>query len=279
MKISFLIICTDHVPLIKKRGEKKMSKEKYKDIFKIIVLGAAGVGKTTLIEQFSDEFLHKDAAPKVGVNFFIKNITIDGHNYKLQFWDIIDDEKFGSLQTLYYTGASAVFFIFDLSRPETFDYYQTRFKKVWNQIRDDKCPVLIIGNKLDLVENQKSIDREKFRKFVNKEGLMGYIELTSTNNIEELVKQLPNIIQKALKKSYQVKFLVNNKELEDIKRFAKLSHQTQSEFIRTAIWEKIKLINTPSMIENSIKNKKIVEDKLRLDELKKIRELLKRSEE
>ncbi len=256
-----------------------MSKEIYKDIFKIVVLGATGVGKTTLIEKFSDKSLHEDAAPKVGVNFFIKNVNIDGHDYKLQFWDIIDDDKFGSLQTLYYTGASAIFFIFDLSRPETFDNYQIRFKKVWTQVRKDKCPVLIIGNKLDLVENQEAIDREKYRKFIKKEGLMGYIELTSTNNIDDLVNQLPNIIQKTLKKSYQVKFLVNNKELEDIKRFALFSHQTQSEFIRTAIWEKIRLINTPSMIENSIKKKEIGEDKLRLRELKKIRELLERSEE
>ena len=256
-----------------------MSKEKYKEIFKIVVLGAAGVGKTTLIEQFSDESLHKDAAPKVGVNFFIKNVNNDAHDYKLQFWDIIADDKFGSLQTLYYTGASAVFFIFDLSRPETFDYYQTQFKKIWFQIRQDKCPVLIIGNKLDLVENLEAIDREKYRKFVRKEGLMGYIELTSTNNIDELIKQLPIIIQKALKKSIQVKFLVTSKELEEIKRFARHSHQTQSDFIRSAIWEKIKLMNTPSKIENSIKNKELVEEKLRLDELKKIREILERSEE
>ncbi|NVM37451.1 MAG: GTP-binding protein [Candidatus Lokiarchaeota archaeon] len=256
-----------------------MSKEKFKEIFKIIVLGAAGVGKTTLIEQFSDKSLHEDVAPKVGVNFFIKNVNIDGHDYKLQFWDIIDDDKFGSLQTLYYTGASAVFFMFDLSRPETFDYYQTRFKEVWNQARQDKCLVLIIGNKIDLVKNLEAIDSEKYRKFVKKEGLLGYIELTSTNNIDDLLKQLPIIIQKALKKSYQVKFLVTSKELEEIKRFVRLSHQTQSEFIRTAIWEKIRLINTPSMIENSIKNKEIVKDTLRLDELKKIRELLERSEE
>ncbi len=256
-----------------------MPKEEFKDIYKIVVLGASGVGKTTLIEQFSDKSLHEDVAPKVGVNFFIKSVNVDGNDYKLQFWDIIDDKKFGSLQTLYYTGASAVFFVFDLSRPETFDYYQTRFKKVWNQVKLDKCPVLFIGNKLDLVENQEVIDRERYREFVKKEGVTGYIELASTNNIDELIKQLPIIIQKALKKSYQVKFLVTSKELEEIKRFAQLSHQTQSEFIRTAIWEKIRSINTPSMIENSIKNRGIVEDKLRLDELKKIRELLERSED
>ncbi|MFX0020795.1 MAG: Rab family GTPase [Candidatus Hermodarchaeota archaeon] len=253
-----------------------MSKEKFKDIFKIIVLGAAGVGKTTLIEQFSDESRHKDIAPKVGVNFFIKNVKIDGHDYKLQFWDIIDDDKYGSLQTLYYTGASAVFFIFDLSRPETFDYYQTRFKKIWNQIRRDKCPVLMIGNKLDLVENLEEIDKEKYFKFVKNEGLMGYIELTSTDNIDALLNQLPIIIQKALKKNIQVKFLVTNKELEEIKKFARYSHQTQSEFIRTAIWDKIRRLNESSVVKSSKNNNSMELEKLRVTELKKIRKLLEK---
>lgn len=254
-----------------------MSKENYDKIFKIIVLGAAGVGKTALIERFSDKSLHKDAAPKTGVNLFIKNIKIDGNDYKLQFWDIIANEKFGSLQTLYYTGASAVLYIFDLSRPETFDYFQTSFKDIWIQIKQDKCPVLVIGNKRDLVENPEVIDREKYRNFVKNEGLMGYIELNSTNNIDDLIKQLPIIIQKALKKSIQVKFLVTSKELEEIKRFSRRSHQTQSEFIRTAIWEKIKSIKTPSKTENSLKGE-LLKEILRLEELKKIRELLERQE-
>ncbi|MFX0104764.1 MAG: Rab family GTPase [Candidatus Hodarchaeota archaeon] len=255
-----------------------MSKKKFEDIFKIVVFGASGVGKTKLIEQISDKPLHEDTAPKVGVNFFIKRVNVDGHDYKLQFWNIVDDKKFGSLQKLYYTGASAVFFVFDLSRPETFNYYQTNFEEVWNQIKLDKCPVLLIGNKLDLVENLETIDREKYREFVKKEGLLGYIELTSMNKIDDLINHIPIIIQKALKKSYQVKFLVNSKELEDIKRFARLSHQTQSEFIRTAIWEKIRLIETSSIIVSSNKKKIKEENKLRLEELKKIRQLLEQLE-
>ena len=254
-----------------------MSKENYEEIFKIIVLGAAGVGKTALIERYSEKSLHKDAASRAGVNLFVKNINIDGNNYKLQFWDIIANDKFGSLQTMYYTGASAVLYVFDLSRPETFDYFQTRFKDIWIQIKQDKCPVLVIGNKRDLVENPEAIDREKYRDFVKNEGLMGYIELNSTNNIDGLINQLPIIIQKALKKSIQVKFLVDSKELEEIKRFAKLSHQTQSDFIRTAIWEKIKSIKTPSKTDNSLKGE-LLKEILRLEELKKIRELLERQE-
>ncbi len=255
-----------------------MSKEKYEEMFKIIVLGAAGVGKTALIERFSDKSLHKDTAPKTGVNLFTKKVNIKGNDYILQFWDIIDNDKFGSLQTMYYTGASVVLYIFDLSRPETFDYFQTRFKDIWTQVKQDKCPVLIIGNKLDLVEKPEVIDREKYRNFVKIEGLIGYIELTSTNKIDVLINQLPIILQKASKKSIQVKFLVTSRELEEIKKYAQNSHQTQSEFIRTAIWDKIKSMDTPSKTENSIKEE-LLKEILRLEELKKIRELLERQKE
>ncbi|MFW9969272.1 MAG: GTP-binding protein [Candidatus Odinarchaeota archaeon] len=255
-----------------------MSKDKFKNIFKIVVIGANKSGKTTLIEQFSDISLHENAAPKVGVNFYTKNVTIDNHDYKLQFWDIIDDEKFGSLQTLYYTGASAIFFVFDLSKPETFEYYQTHFKEVWHQAKLDKCPILLIGTNLDSVENQEAIERKKYRQFVKKESLLGYIELNSTTNIDKLLKTFPILIQNALKKTYQVKFLVNSKELNGIKNYSKLSHQTQSEFIRTAIWEKIRSMEASPIIRNSIKNKDMKKAELRLDELRKIRESLERLE-
>ncbi|MFX1431858.1 MAG: Rab family GTPase [Promethearchaeota archaeon] len=254
-----------------------MSKVKIKNTFKILVLGAPGVGKTTLIEQYSDTLFEKDVAPKVGVNFFLKQIKIGGYNYRLQFWDFFNEEKFGSLHTLYYKGASAIFYIFDLSKPETFEYCQNHLKKVWNESKLIKCPVLLIGNKADLVENKKDIDRNKYKDFVRKEGLLGYIE-TSMNNINSVMDIVPIIIQNNLKKNYQVKFLVNSEEFEDIKRFAKLSHQSQSDFIRTAIWEKMRVMNAQSINKNSKKNINMEEDKLNLIELQKIRKLLEKLE-
>jgi small GTP-binding protein len=253
-----------------------MDKEHFKDMLKILVLGAAGVGKTELIEQLSDKSLHEDIAPKAGVNFFVKIINVDGDQYKLQFWDIIDNKKFGSLQTMYYTGASAVFFIFDLSKPDTFDYSKTHFKKILDQAKSDNCPIILVGNRQELVENQKTIEREKYRRFVKEEGLLGYLELKSSDSIDNLLKVIPNIIQNALKKSYQVKFLVNRKELEEIKTYARKSHQTQSEFIRTAIWEKIQTIDDVSMTKSLKKEKFIDQNYLRNEELKKIRELLEK---
>jgi len=314
-----------------------MSEEDLDDLFKIIVLGASGVGKTTIMEQYAEKVFEEHRTLKMGVNFFIKQVKVNEYNYKLQFWDFIHNKQFEAFHHLYASGASAVFFIFDLSRPETFEYHKTYLKNIWWQINLNRAPLLLIGNKFDTIENQEKIDRKKYREFVRKEGLYGYIE-TSTENISELEEKIPNLIRQivylkssygkhrsintrarvfkeikqkaipshiegkylkeidnavlkererekfyrmeelqkvkeALKKTQQVKFLVDEKELDVIKKYAQLSHQTQSAFIRTAIWEKIKSIGTSSKTDNS---NEIEVDKLRLEELIKIRELLGR---
>ena len=98
-------------------------------------------------------------------------------------------------------------------------------------------------------------------------------EIENQKRSEELEK-----VKEALKKTNQVKFLVNDGELADIKKYASISHQTQSEFIRSAIWEKIRLIDTPSMIESSKKDQDMEESKLHYNELIRIRKLLERLE-
>ncbi|MFX1276558.1 MAG: ADP-ribosylation factor-like protein, partial [Promethearchaeota archaeon] len=192
------------------------------------------------------------------------------------FLNKFSDKEADYFKKFYYKGVSAIFFVFDLSQPETFESYQKLIKKAWNEGLLKKCPVLIIGNKLDLVINPKTIDRQKYREFVKKEGLLGYIELNSKGNIHPLIKEIPQIIQTNLKKNYQVKFLVNSKEFEEIRRSAKISHQTRSEFIRAAIRDKIRVLN--SQEQDLDRPQEIHEDKLRLEELKYIREVLERME-
>ncbi|MFX0006797.1 MAG: GTP-binding protein [Promethearchaeota archaeon] len=312
-----------------------MSEEYLDDLFKIIVLGASGVGKTTIMELYAEKVFEEQRTQKMGVNFFTKQLKINEDNYKLQFWDFISNKQFEKFHQLYASGASAVLFVFDLSRPETFDYHKVCLKNIWWQINLNRAPLLLIGNKIDTVGSQGKIERKKYREFVIKEGIYGYIE-TSTNDISQLEEKIPSLVkqivylksfygkqrprntrakvikeikeqaipshiegkflkeidiavleererekihrmeelekvEEALKKTQQVKFLVDEKELDFIKKYAQLSHQTQSEFIRTAIWEKVKLIDHSFEIDNLNER---TEDSLRLDELIRIRELL-----
>ncbi len=312
-----------------------MNEEYLDDLFKILVLGASGVGKTTIMELYAERVFEEHRTQKMGVNFFTKQLKVNGDNYKLQFWDFISNKQYETFHQLYASGASAILFIFDLSRPETFEYHKICLKNIWWQINLNRAPLLLIGNKIDKVESQGKIERKKYREFVRREGIFGYIE-ASTEDISQLEEKIPNLIRQivylksfygkqrprntrakvfkeikqkaipshiegkllkgidktvleererekihrkvelekvkeALKKTQQVKFLVDEKELDFIKKYAQLSHQSQSEFIRTAIWEKIKHIDESYKIDNLNEEK---EDKLRLDELIKIRELL-----
>jgi len=314
-----------------------MIEEDLDDLFKILVLGASGVGKTTIMEKYAEKVFEEHRTQKMGVNFFTKQLKVNGDNYKLQFWDFISNKQFETFHQLYASGASAILFVFDLSRPETFEYQKICLKNIWWQINLNRAPLLLIGNKLDKVESQEKIEKKKYREFVRKEGLYGYIE-ASAEDISQLEEKIPSLIRQivylksfygkqrprntrakvfkeikqkaipshiegkllkeidkyvleererekfhrmeelekvkeALKKTQQVKFLVDEKELDFIKKYAQLSHQSQSEFIRNAIWEKIKSIDDSSNIDNSIEEKM---NKLRLDELIKIRELLGR---
>ena len=107
--------------------------------------------------------------------------------------------------------------------------------------------------------NQKELERRALEK---------------SKRVEELKE-----VERVLKKTCQVKFLVNTPELAKLKKFVEVSHQTQSEFIRTAIWDKIRSLEGYGKLESSdTQEKKKQEDKLRLEELKKIRKALAKLE-
>jgi len=96
----------------------------------------------------------------------------------------------------------------------------------------------------------------------------------------ERLKRLEELkeVEKQLKKSQQVKFLASIPELENIKYYSQLSGQSQSEFIRSAIRDKIKLLKAQSNEEILNEHEDLQEDKLNLEELKRIRNILERLE-
>jgi len=162
-----------------------------KDTFKVLVVGASGVGKTTFTAPFMKSVT--DTRLTVGVDFYQHEIIVDKKKYRFQFWVYDDDEKFEFLHKTYCRGANAAIIIFDLTRPKTLKYA----KKYLNLIRKNAKidgPFILIGNKLDLVEDNKDIDRNTFIKFAKREGITQYIE-TSIKNTEEYKKERYKIFQ------------------------------------------------------------------------------------
>ncbi len=106
--------------------------------------------------------------------------------------------------------------------------------------------------------------------------------LKDRKNAKKIRHEKLEKVKELLKKRNQVKFLVDDEELTIIKNYVSISRQTQSEFIRSALWEKIRLLKEKhkpnERTEEDAKEEKEEEKKLRLEELQKIRRLLKKFE-
>jgi len=90
-------------------------------IFKIILLGDSGVGKSNILYRFSkDEFSH-EMKPTISMEFFSKIIKIGGKKVKLNIWDTAGQEKFKAVSKQYYKGACGILVVYDITRRQSFE--------------------------------------------------------------------------------------------------------------------------------------------------------------
>jgi len=143
--------------------------EEYDYLFKSIVVGDGGVGKTALTLRFSKGFFTEDYKMTIGVDFHVKTISIDASEgpikCKLQLWDTGGQERFSSIRPMYYRGSLGTILVFDLTNSASFEHLPGWVEEVRANIKAE-IPVLLVGNKSDLID-QRAVSIEEISKFTN----------------------------------------------------------------------------------------------------------------
>ncbi|MBY8980558.1 MAG: GTP-binding protein [Candidatus Lokiarchaeota archaeon] len=141
--------------------------EEYDYLFKSIVVGDGGVGKTALTLRFSKGFFTEDYKMTIGVDFHVKTISIDTFEgpikCKLQLWDTGGQERFSSIRPMYYRGSLGTILVFDLTNSASFEHLPQWIEEVRANIKAD-IPVLLVGNKSDLT-NIRAVSVEEINNF------------------------------------------------------------------------------------------------------------------
>jgi Ras-related protein Rab-2A len=88
----------------------------YAYLFKYIIIGDTGVGKSCLLLQFTDKRFQQVHDLTIGVEFGARMITIDNKQIKLQIWDTAGQESFRSITRSYYRGAAGALLVYDITR-------------------------------------------------------------------------------------------------------------------------------------------------------------------
>jgi len=164
-------------------------------IIKIVLLGEANVGKTSIVHRFVENKFRGNYKATLGVNLLKKEVDLgDDGLVSAQIWDLGGQENFKSLRKLYLEGSNGALIIFDLTKRKTFeklDEWIQDFRKA----RGDE-PTILIGNKNDLKNKIKITDDEA--QAYAKENNMEYISTSAKTgeNVEEAFKNLTKLIIK-----------------------------------------------------------------------------------
>ena len=144
--------------------------------YKIITLGNAGVGKTSIIQRFLSDNFNPDQLTTLGISFNFKTITINKTNLKLKLIDTGGQEKYRSLSLSYFRHADVVLFVFDLNSENSFNSIQY-WIDLFNDNNGDKNvkSKYLIGNKNDL---EQKVEQDIIDKLV-KENNLTYISTSA----------------------------------------------------------------------------------------------------
>ena len=123
--------------------------------FKTVIIGEAGVGKTSIVQQFVNKCFQEKYVETIGVEFFTKTFKINDKIIKAEIWDTAGSERFASITKNYYRGADGALIVYDISNKTTFDNVENWFNELKNACKEEAF-IILIGNKNDL-ENQRQV--------------------------------------------------------------------------------------------------------------------------
>lgn len=125
-------------------------------MIKLLLVGEAGVGKSSILLRFTEDAFDDGQAATIGVDFKVKTVTVGRKRVKVTIWDTAGQERFRTLTSSFYRGAHGVLLVYDVTQPETFEKLEHWLGEIDGFSADGGAHVakLLIGNKSDLDERR-----------------------------------------------------------------------------------------------------------------------------
>ena len=156
-------------------------------IYKICIVGDGGVGKTSMVLQYCENSFKENYIMTIGSNFSTKQVELDEYpNYlvKLQLWDLAGQKHFSFVRPPFYRGATAVVYVFDLTRRSSFQNILDWKNEVEKVIGNGK-PSVLVGNKLDLADQgNREVGERDGESLKDEINAITYYETSAKDNLK-----------------------------------------------------------------------------------------------
>jgi len=159
---------------LKKMQKKGSSKEKDNVVsnqkpleLKLLMLGDAGVGKTSLILRYCDDYFTDTFISSMGSDFKEKSVVIEGQQVNVELYDTAGQERFRKVTSSYFRGGQGVMIVFDVNNPASFENVR-KWKTEVDRYAEDEVAIVLVGNKTDL---ERRVSEDAARKLAAELGL------------------------------------------------------------------------------------------------------------
>ena len=175
--------------------EKYSLSKQYDDLFKLVIIGDSGVGKSCVLLRFADDTFTENFYSTIGVDFRFKCLEIGDRKCKLQIWDTAGQERFKTVTSAYYRGADGIIIVFDQTDKDSYNNVQNWIEDISRYSTDDPVKI-IFANKDDISQEKKSVDNEDIIELEKRTGLE--IIKTSAKTGDKVTYAFEKLTQKLL---------------------------------------------------------------------------------
>ena len=161
----------------------------YDYLFKVVLIGDSGVGKSNLLSRFTRNEFCLESKSTIGVEFATRSISVDGKTVKAQIWDTAGQERYRAITSAYYRGAVGALLVYDITKAQTFENVE-RWLKELRDHADANIVISLVGNKADL-RHLRAVGAEDAAAFCEREGI-SFVETSAleATNVDEAFQKI-----------------------------------------------------------------------------------------
>ncbi|XP_043930075.1 ras-related protein Rab-15 [Protopterus annectens] len=183
--------------------------KQYDVLYRLLLIGDSGVGKTCLLCRFTDNEFHSSHISTIGVDFKMKTIEVDGIKVRIQIWDTAGQERYQTITKQYYRRAQGIFLVYDITSERSFQHIMKWASDV-DEYAPDGVQKILVGNKAD-EEQKRQVGKDQGLKLAKEYGMDFYETSACTNyNIKESFTRLTELVLQAHKKELDGLRVCNN---------------------------------------------------------------------
>lgn len=173
--------------------------DEYDYLFKIVLIGDSGVGKSNLLSRFTRNEFNLESKSTIGVEFATKSISVDAKTLKAQIWDTAGQERYRAITSAYYRGAVGALLVYDITKHITFENV-ARWLKELRDHAEANIVIMLVGNKSDL-RHRRAVPTEEAMGFAEANNI-AFIETSALDatGVEEAFRQILTEIYRLISK-------------------------------------------------------------------------------